>query len=403
MSYTFEKELNVVYGTALLRRDEIRSIVVVGKYGNSVSSTSRRISEMFQKRINWKSLECRYTDIPTSVDEDTIMYIYGWFGLWNDDFCSENKAKTACQSLKRILNETKNVKLILGMRSDLYKKYHQELNKADDPKTSLFHYEINLDSGADVFKDKEYSKHFNEKIKKQCKQKDCACKSLNYEMLRQGKDKVVGMPLKISVIKRYHELIPQYLENCDILRVMIGHFTALEKDIKKRHVREWIMYICLKGKFSRSDEFDTKLVKEMNFEIEQSSFNEEDKELCRYIRMRNSDKLRNVSPENAEFVFWHPFIYICAFHFMFQKDPEFIVKHCTVDAILQIVRPRGFQSSYFEVAANDKCVTLFKKRIRQLGKEEEYANNPLVAKGTGTYVTKEAESWQIQLDMDHGS
>lgn len=96
---------------------------------------------MFQKRINWKSLECRYTDIPTSVDEDTIMYIYGWFGLWNDDFCSENKAKTACQSLKRILNETKNVKLILGMRSDLYKKYHQELNKADDPKTSLFHYE----------------------------------------------------------------------------------------------------------------------------------------------------------------------------------------------------------------------------------------------------------------------
>lgn len=163
------------------------------------------------------------------------------------------------------------------------------------------------------------------------------------------------------------------------------------------------MYICLKGKFSRSDEFDTKLVKEMNFEIEQSSFNEEDKELCRYIRMRNSDKLRNVSPENAEFVFWHPFIYICAFHFMFQKDPEFIVKHCTVDAILQIVRPRGFQSSYFEVAANDKCVTLFQKRIHQLGKEKEYANNPLVAKGTGTFVTKEAESWQIQLDMDHGS
>lgn len=119
--------------------------------------------------------------------------------------------------------------------------------------------------------------------------------------------------------------------------------------------------------------------------------------------MRNSDKLRNVSPENAEFVFWHPFIYICAFHFMFQKDPEFIVKRCNVDAILQLVRPKGFQSSYFEVAANDKCVTLFKKRIRQLGKEEEYANNPLVAKGTRTYVTKEAESWQIQLDMDHGS
>lgn len=286
------------------------------------------------------------------------------------------------------------------MRSDLYKKYHQELNKADNQKTSLFHYEIDLDSGADVCKDKEYSNHLNEKIKKQCKQRDCVCKNLKYEMLRQGEDKVVGMPLKISVIKTYHELIPQYLDNWDILRVMIDHFTAIENDRERRYVYEWIMYICLKGKFSRSDPYDTNLVKEMSFKIEQSSFDEEDKELRRYIRIRNSDKLRNVSPENAQFVFWHPFIYICAFHFMFQKDPEFIMKHCNVDAILQIVRPRGFKTSYFEVAANDECVTLFQKRIHQFGKEEEYANNPLVAKGTGT---EKAESSQIQLNMDHGS
>lgn len=400
MSYKFVKEQNVINGTALLLRDEVRSIVVVGKYGNSVSSTSRRISETIKKMMDWISLECRYTDIPISVDEKTIMYIYGWFGLWNDDFCSVNKANNACQSLIQILNETRNVKLILGMRSDLYKKYHQELNKADYQKTSLFHYQINLDSGADVCKDKEYSNHFNEKIKKQCKRRDCVCKNLKYDMLRQGEDKVVGMPLKISVIKTYHELIPQYLDNWDILRVMIDHFTAIENDRERRYVYEWIMYICLKGKFSRTDPYDTNLVKEMSFKIEQSSFDEKDKELCRYIRIRNSDKLRNVSPENAQFVFWHPFIYICAFHFMFQKDPEFIMKHCNVDAILQIVRPRGFKTSYFEVAANDKCVTLFQKRIHQFGKEEEYANNPLVAKGTGT---EEAESSQIQLNIDHGS
>lgn len=400
MSYKFVKEQNVINGTALLLRDEVRSIVVVGKYGNSVSSTSRRISETIKKMMDWISLECRYTDIPISVDEKTIMYIYGWFGLWNDDFCSVNKANNACQSLIQILNETRNVKLILGMRSDLYKKYHQELNKADNQKTSLFHYEINLDSGADVCKDKEYSNHFNEKIKKQCKRRDCVCKNLKYDMLRQGEDKVVGMPLKISVIKTYHELIPQYLDNWDILRVMIDHFTAIENDRERRYVYEWIMYICLKGKFSRTDPYDTNLVKEMSFKIEQSSFDEKDKELCRYIRIRNSDKLRNVSPENAQFVFWHPFIYICAFHFMFQKDPEFIMKHCNVDAILQIVRPRGFKTSYFEVAANDKCVTLFQKRIHQFSKEEEYANNPLVAKGTGT---EEAESSQIQLNIDHGS
>lgn len=137
MSYKFVKEQNIIDETALLLRDEVRSIVVVGKYGNSVSTTSRRISETIKKTMDWISLECRYTDIPISVDEKTIMYIYGWFGLWNDDFCSVDKANNAFQSLIQILNETRNVKLILGMRSDLYKKYHQELNKADNQKTSL--------------------------------------------------------------------------------------------------------------------------------------------------------------------------------------------------------------------------------------------------------------------------
>lgn len=75
------------------------------------------------------------------------------------------------------------------------------------------------------------------KVKKPCKQKDCAVKSLNYEMLREGEDIVVGMPLKISVIKEYHELIPQYLDNWDILKVMRDHFTALENDRKKVRLR----------------------------------------------------------------------------------------------------------------------------------------------------------------------
>lgn len=51
-------------------------------------------------------------------------------------------------------------------------------------------------------------------------------------MLRKGKERVVGMPLKISVIDKYHDLIPNYLQDCDILKAMIDHFTAIEKDIK---------------------------------------------------------------------------------------------------------------------------------------------------------------------------
>lgn len=61
------------------------------------------------------------------------------------------------------------------MRSDLNKKYHEELNEVDDQNTSLFYFEINLDSGGDVGKDKEYSRYLKKKIKKPCKQRDCAC------------------------------------------------------------------------------------------------------------------------------------------------------------------------------------------------------------------------------------
>lgn len=162
-----------------------------------------------------------------------------------------------------------------------------------------------------------------------------------------------------------------------MLRVMRDHFAALENDREKRYVYEWIMYICLKGKFSRSDLYDTDLVKKMSYEIEPSSFNENDKELCRYIRMRNSDKLKLVPPENAEYVFWHPFIYICAFHFLFHKDPESVMKHCNMDAIVQLVRPKGFKTSYFEVAADERCVILFHEKIRSLGIKQEYAYHPL--------------------------
>uniref|UniRef100_K1PX79 Uncharacterized protein n=1 Tax=Magallana gigas TaxID=29159 RepID=K1PX79_MAGGI len=371
------KTMDVNSGLEWLSSKDVRSIVVVGKFGSSVFSTSRLISERFKLEKKWRSMEYRYTNIPDTVKENTILYVYGWFGMWNDDLCSVVNVKTACQSLIRILNETNNVKLIIGMRSDLYKKYHQELEEADDDmNTSLFHHEIFLDT-VDVRKDAKYKNYFEENIQKQCKENDCECKSLTYEMLRKGKDKVVGMPLKINAIQRYHELIPNYLRNWNILKVMRDHFSDIEKDRERRNVYEWIMYICLKGYFCRSDPFDTELVEEMNFGINQTSFDESDSELSRYVRMRNSDKLRNESSENARYVFWHPFIYICAFHYLFDNDPEFMMKNCNVDAILQLVRPRGFKTSYFEVTANKRCTTLFKERIQESGKEEEYAQHPL--------------------------
>lgn len=98
--------------------------------------------------------------------------------------------------------------------------------------------------------------------------------------------------------------------------------------------------------------------------------------------MRNSDKQKKVPPEKAQYVFWHPFIYLCAVHFLIQKNPEFVIRYCNVDAILQLVRPERFQTSYFKVSADNRCVTLISEKIRLLGKEEEYAHHSLVIMGT---------------------
>lgn len=124
------KRKHVTDGFQKLLQKKARSIVVLGKIGNSVLSTSRLISETFTKKEKWQSRECRYTDIPKTVEKNTIMYVYGWFGMWNDDLCSESRVELACKSLIQILKETTNVKIIIGMRSDLYKKYHKELDEA---------------------------------------------------------------------------------------------------------------------------------------------------------------------------------------------------------------------------------------------------------------------------------
>lgn len=87
---------------------------------------------------------------------------------------------------------------------------------------------------------------------------------------------------------------------------------------------------------------------------------------------------------------------------MFHENPELVIKYCIVDAIVQLVRPKGAKTSYFEVAANEKWVTLFNERIRQLGKEKDYANNPLIK------IVKGVETFRIDPIMDsmtdhHGS
>lgn len=97
--------------------------------------------------------------------------------------------------------------------------------------------------------------------------------------------------------------------------------------------------------------------------------------------MRKSDQRQNVEASKATFVFWHAFIYICAFHALFESNPEDVVKYCNVDAILQLVRPPSKnerKTNYFTVTATEEQVKIFQGRIKSEGQDEMYAAHPLL-------------------------
>lgn len=52
--------------------------------------------------------------------------------------------------------------------------------------------------------------------------------------------------------------------------------------------------------------------------------------------------------------------------------------HCNIEAIFELVRTKESKVSYFEVTADDHMVTLFKARLRSLGKDKEYLRHPLL-------------------------
>ena len=352
-------------GVKKLREKGVKCFVVIGGIGNMVNSTVRGILKLYEIDTKWKSELYRFPKIPEKIHRKTIVFVYGWFGLWNDDLCSVDAAKTVCKNLFQILETTKNVKIIIGMRGDLYTKYKNELEEY----SSLFSNKMIIDF--EIFCNK-YLRDFDE-LKEDCIISGCRCNDLTYDMLENGGDELIGMPLKVNVISKHHysDVIDSYIKDNDILKAMKVHFTALHENEKP--IYEWLMYICLKGHFSRTESFDKDLVRKLKFGIELSSFDEHYAHLRRYTR---------VSVSERRYVFWDPFIYICAFHHLYEKDKSKIMNHCNVDAILQLVRPTSWEnktpSSYVEVSADDEDVKLFRKRLLELNLLNKYKEHPLV-------------------------
>ncbi|XP_062614089.1 uncharacterized protein LOC134275811 [Saccostrea cucullata] len=368
------KAHHVMDGMAVLKKQD--SLLITGKLGTAVTSTADSIMEEYvKKNTDWKVRHSKYQELPVRFDPKTIYFVYGWFGLWNDNPCDLDAVILAFNTLTNAHKGKKN-KFIIGMRSDVNKRYASQLERFED---NLLHNSISLDS-VNFLRDKGYEVFFNEKVKGSCEDKNCKCKNLKFDMLTKEKENKIGIPLKMNVLAKHHNMIAEFVKRKNIKETVKEHFKSL-KDTDGL-LYQCLMYVCMKGELKRSAALDKGIVSKFKFEISKKVFEESMPNLESYIRMKNSEKQQGIQPEAATYVFWHSFIYICAFHTLFETNPDEVMTCCNIDAILQLVRPESAEShkkDYFVVIADQERVKLFQKRVKDDGMEDEVlAKHPLL-------------------------
>ncbi|XP_078336204.1 uncharacterized protein LOC111133377 isoform X3 [Crassostrea virginica] len=344
-----------------LSKEDVNFVLVTGEMDHFMVSKARDLLEKCAKELKKKPKEYMFPEIPsTTVKGNTLIFTYGWFGLLNDDLCSLDIAKHVCKVLTKICQSKPTVKVAIGMSQKMYLKYVANLESPLFSKCK--HIAI---KNSDLTTDYE---DFFKTVKQNCEVDQCPCSGLNSDMLKSDEyENLIGMPLKVEIISKYHDpqIIRSFIEKRDILSAMTDHLTALAQN--DRPIYEWLMYICLKGYFSRHQSFDKELVKKIIFEIKLSTFDEHFEKLKQFVRVWHQ-----------KYVFWHPFIYICAFHSLFKTNKGIVMNHCRVDAILQLVRPKSMKLSYVEVAADDSDIKMFKNRLLKLGLTNKYKDHPLL-------------------------
>ena len=351
----------------MLSKKDVNFVIVTGEMDLFMVSKARDVLKICAKDLEKKPKEYLFPKVPSTVKENTLIFIYGWFGLLNDDLCSLDTAENVCKTLIEICELKPTVKVAICMRRNMFFKYSKILK---NPLFSKCEHIALTNSELD----KEYEDYLDT-LKRNCEVNQCPCGDINSAMLKSNENEdFIGMPLKVEILSKNHDptFIRNFIENRDILKTVTDYLTDLAQNDPP--VYQWLMYICLKGYFSRQKSFDKDLIKKIDFEISLSTFDTHFLgKLQKYLRIwYQSHK------SDQTYVFGHPFIYICAFHSLFKTNKDIVMKHCRIDAILQLVRPKSMKLSYAEVAADDSDIKTFKIRLSKRGLSKEYKDHPLV-------------------------
>lgn len=357
-------------------------ILICGKLGDGVSNTGKTVIKHFlQEHPDWEHQWLNYRDCLNSpLTDGKIIFVDGWFGLWNENPCDITYVRENLQALRQCVETLQRFKIILGIRDDVYEKYKKTFTDYLPTKRRL-----DLDS-IQPNQDKELKQQLEENLSRvDCKEPNCKCATLKIQDIKD-KDDNVGNHLKVEILATHHNIITKFMESADLFETLVCHLDGLKHT--KRCLYECLMYIVIKGKYKEEEEIEKHVCNDFGFRITPESFKCES--IGKYTKRMLENDLVNIQtgatsndPESYYIVFQHVLLYLCAFHSLFKTHPKLAIKHCNINAVLQIVRPgkisQAENDTKFCVTAEEECVTYFNEEvIRHSTDLENIRDHPLV-------------------------
>lgn len=384
-----EQDEDVENGVNVLKTFDI--LYILGQLGNSVSTVGKKIADKYAKTHTSPepAIYLNYLDISADYkfSDNTVYFVDGWFGLWNDNPCERSLVE---ENLKVILQEkkkNKKIKFVVGLRSEVEHSY-KHVFEGNGVKFATSE-TIRRDTSS-IQKEQEIKKHLDS-VQKKCHGTDCQCQKLSVDKLLKIDN--IGTHLTIRLITLDHSLAAAMIdEHRGPVVAITEHFKSFE--YKDKEVFDCIFYLVLNGFYDEQNLRD---------EIaEQTSFSKEKmrnkkkiiEKYTKSIRPKDTDasishtqlatmwssKMNNDVIKTTTFtVFWHNFLYICAFHACYNSSQAKVMQYCNIDAILQLVRPFNHKpKSTFTVEADDNMISLFEKRIKGTNLESHVRDHPLL-------------------------
>ncbi|XP_061190108.1 uncharacterized protein LOC133197963 isoform X2 [Saccostrea echinata] len=357
-------------------------LCLFGKLGNSLSTTGKDIVKAFAQTHNIDPYYYNYLDIPNDFPPETVNFIDGWCGLWNTN---PSEMQITIKNLEQIISccETVpfNIKFVLGIRTEIKEDLENHKINFNDNETLL------LDTFS-KFRQRKVAQKL-ESIKANCCNNTCKCKSLALRNIENISCKHTGIPLIVNLMDIDHSMIEQFLiKDTSPLKAMKKHI----HDIKSNDTElfQCLLYLVNNGYYDQHD-FKEEVAREFN--VAQTCF-ENNKKVQKYTKsikkseltpmwaanISNGNVAKNVEGASCQTVrvFWHNFLYICAFHVCFDAHPEKMIRFCNMDALLQLLRPTTSKQEPFTVAVNTALIKIFCERIQGTPLEEKLSEHPLM-------------------------